>query len=185
MTRLRPLGRVIGAAEAELYASAAEALVLAEAEATRITTAAIAAAGEESARVRAEAEAEGRAAAARLLTGTETACRATLRRLHAEIAAAIADGVARVIGPADPQAVANAAAVALAELHERHGIVLRVAPAAVAAVAAKLGPTEGVLIVPDPVLPPDACRIETQAGVVQADLTAQLATLRTALTEAA
>lgn len=185
MTPPRPLGRVLSAAEANLYADAAGALARASAEAARITATARAASAQERDRIRAEAEAEGRANASRLLAETEAACRATLRRLQAEIAAAIGDGVARIIGPADPRAVAAAAAVALAELHERHGVVLRVAPAAVSTVAAKLGPRDGIMIVPDAVLPADACRIETQAGVVQADLGWQLATLRVALVEAA
>ncbi len=180
MTRLRPLGRVVPAEEARLYADAAAARAASAAE----QAAQRAAMAQECARLRAAAEQEAETAKARMLAEASAAIRNELAGLRREIAEAIAEGVAKVIGGMDlAEAVARAARRAIAELEDRHVVVLRVAPEAAPGVRSRIGALARVEA--DAGLAPDDCVLETPAGFVKAGLARQLAILREALREAA
>jgi type III secretion protein L len=184
---IAPLGRVLRAAEAGLYHDAATALRTAEAAAAEMR-ATVAAEVEATRAARlAAAEQEMQRETARILVETQAAAQRSLAALPREMAEAIAEGVAKVIGGVDlAEAVARAAQRAMAELAERHGIVVRVNPAAQGRTSARLaGLGRGVAVVADPALAPDACVIETPTGSVRAGLQDQIAILRAALDAAA
>lgn len=181
----RPLGRVLVAEEAGLYASAVGALELAQADADRLRSNAQA---EAAAAVSAAVEVALAGHQARMAQELMEAAAAAQRQLASvprDLALAIAEAVAKVVGGLDvAQAVAAAATHALSELVERHGIIIRVAPGNVAATQERL-PVDAVRVLPDPALPADGCVIETQSGYVQAGLAAQVEALRGALVQAA
>jgi type III secretion protein L len=182
-----PLGRILRAHEARLYNDAAAALRNAEAEATAQRAAAIRDAEAARADLLAAAREETDRETTRILAATEAEARRCLAALPMEIATAIAEGVAKVIGGVDlAEAVARAAKKALAELTERHTIVVRVNPAAeVRTRAALANPSAPVRVVADQGLAPDDCILETPGGFVHAGLSAQIDTLRAALLRAA
>jgi type III secretion protein L len=184
---IAPLGRILRAQEVGLYHDAEAALRVAEAAAGAMR--ARAALEIEAARADrlAAAEQEMQREAARILIETEAAAQRSLAALPREIAEAIAEGVAKVIGGIDlAEAVARAAQRAMAELAERHAVVVRVNPAAQGRTSARLADRgNDVRVVADPALAPDACIIETPAGFVRAGLQEQIATLRAALKAAA
>jgi type III secretion protein L len=184
---IAPLGRILRAREVGLYRTAEAALHVAETAASEIRS--VAASDIEASRTArlADAEQEARRRTVQILAETSAAAQRSLASLPREIAEAIAEGVAKVIGGIDlAEAVARAAQRALTELTERHAVTVRVNPQA-------LGPTRmglarrdgGVVVVADPGLAPDACIVETPAGFVRAGLEEQIATLRAALTAAA
>lgn len=179
--RVRPLGRVLRAAEAGLYADAAGALAAARTEASRFVAEAAAEIATERAHARAEADAAAEDERARLLA--EAALRASreLAGLRVAIADAVADGVARILG-ARPAAEATAAAAAHAveSLRDRTGITVRVSPSQADAVRNAVG-DPAVRVLADATLGKDECVIETAAGFVRAGTAAQVARLREAL----
>lgn len=179
----RTLGRVLSAGDASLYQDAAEALAMAEDEARSIREAAAREAAAARAAYLAEADREAQARAGLLLAETARAVQVRLAGLQAELGAAIADGVARVIGGIDlAESVALAAAQAVAGISQTHAATVRVAPEAAAVVARHLAPWGDALrVVPDEQLAADGCVVESEAGFVRADLSAQLAALRAAL----
>ena len=173
---LRPLGRILRARDVGLYQDAAEALALARAEAAQLRADAEGAIAMERDVVLASARAEADAAVTRALTDVAIAAQQTLAAMPLELAGAIADGVARVVGGLDlAEAVARTASRALAELVERHGVVVRVAPLSLGTVQARLKGWSGSLRVV----------VETRAGFVRAGLQEQLDTLAAALRDAA
>lgn len=184
---VRPLGRVIGAAEAGLYRDATAALADARAAAAAQHEAGARTLAEECRIAREAAEQEGRQAAARLLAQTAARVQGELTRLPREIAEMVSVAVARVVGSLDlSDAVARAAQRAVEDLRERQGIVVRVAPACVAVVRDRLaGVDAAIRVEEDAALEPDDCVVETRAGYVRAGLAQQLATLRVALVQAA
>lgn len=193
----RPLGRVLRAGEAGLCRNAEEILAAAVAAAQEIRAAAKAEADDqraamaaeaqaEQARVHAAALAEGKQAASRILVQVVAALRREIDAVPAALAEAIAQGVVKVIGSLEVgTAVACAAAQALAELAERTGIIVRVAPGYADTVRAQLlaqGWDEARLrVLAEPTLEPRDCIVETRAGYIKAGLDQQLAALRDAL----
>lgn len=182
-----PLGRVLSAEEAGLYRDAAGALALAAETVRRRRAEAEREIAAERDRVLAETRARAEADAARLLADTAAAAQRALAALPPELAGAIADGVAKIVGGLDlADAVARAAHRALSDLAERNGVAVRVSPAAAEAVRAKLAAWgDGARVVPDADLPPDGCVLETRAGFVRAGLQEQLDALAAALRDAA
>lgn len=184
---IAPLGHILRADQVGLYRDADAALRAA------VTAAAeqCAAAGQEIAATRAarlaEAEQDMQRETTRILAETALAAQRYLAGLPRQIAEAIAEGVAKVIGGIDlAEAVARAAQRAVAELAEHNAVVLRVSPQAQERTRARLAdPGKAVRVVADPALAPDACIVETPAGFVRAGLNAQIATLRAALQAAA
>lgn len=184
--RIVPLGRIIPAHEAGLYADAAAARVNARNAASRVIRAARheAAAIREAARL--DGEQEGRGALATTLLEAPIAVQAVLDALEGEIADAIAAGVEAIIGSFDVgEGVARAAKQAVAELRDRHGVTLYVAPSVRDAVARGLHDYADIRIEINSTLVDDACEIHTRAGHVRAGLTQQLDALRSALRKAA
>jgi type III secretion protein L len=190
--RIAPLGRILRAEHVGLYRDAEAALCTAQAAAMELR----AAAARDAAAIRAahiaDLEHEVRRETARILADTAAAAQRSLAALPREIAEAIAEGVAKVIGGIDlAEAVARAAQRAMAELADRHAVVVHVNPVAQARTCARLTATgpgvagPGVRVIADAGLAPDACVIETPAGSVRAGLEDQLAILRAALNAAA
>ena len=183
--RVRPLGRVLRAAEAGLYADAAGALAAARADASRTVAEAAAGIEAERAQVRAEAAAAAEGERARLLADAALRVSRELAGLRAALAEAITDGVARILGARPPAEVAAAAAAhAVESLHDRTGIVVRVPPDQAASVRNAVG-DPAVRVLADATLGGGECVIETAAGFVQAGVAAQVARLREALRMAA
>ena len=182
-----PLGRILRADQAGLYRDAAEAMTAAKAAADEMRTAAASDAAAAHAQRIAELERDARQNAARILAETTAAAQQSLAGLRREIAEAIAEGVAKVVGGIDlAEAVARTAQRALAELVERRAVVVHVNPAAQAATRARLAAWgDGARVVGDPALATDACVIETPMGFVRAGLAKQIAALRAALYAAA
>ena len=178
-----PLRRILRAEEAGLYRAASEALRVAEMAAADMRQAAARQAEAAYAARLAEADRETQQARARILAETSAAAQRMLAALPREIAEAIAEGVAKVIGGLDlAEAVARAAQRGVAELMERHTATVHVHPTAVAATRARLsGRNSGARVVGDAGLAPDACVIETPSGSVRAGLQEQLASLRAAM----
>ena len=99
-------------------------------------------------------------------------------RRERETAAAAMEVVEHLIGKRpDADVVTGLAAQALGRVGATQAVV-KVAPDLAEAVAASLVGREGVEVVADASLPPLACRIDTGDGLVIADLSTQLATLR-------
>jgi type III secretion protein L len=185
--RAAPLGRILSAAEARLYCDAEAALRHAQAEAAEHRAAAIRDAEGARADLLAAARQESDRETTRILVAAEAEARRCLAALPREIAIAIAEGVAKVIGGIDlAEAVARCARKAVAELSERHVVFVRVNPLAQERTRAALA-DHGALVrvLADPGLAPDDCRVETSAGFVHAGLSAQVEVLRAALLAAA
>jgi type III secretion protein L len=182
-TGIAPLGRIVRAKEAGLYCDAESALLAARAAAEEIRTAAALQIELSRTEAMAEADHEARQETARIVAETAAAAQRTLAALPLQIAEAIAEGVAKVIGGIDlAEAVARAAQRALAELVEQHAVVVHVNPTAQGGTRARLAAWgSGARVVGDAALAPDACVIETPAGFVRAGLAEQVATLRAAL----
>jgi type III secretion protein L len=183
---IAPLGRILRATEVGLYCDAATALSAAKADAAEIRAAAQRDAAAALTERRAEAERQLRRDTVRILADTATAAQRSLAALPREITEAIAEAVAKVIGGIDlAEAVARAAQRAIAELVERHAVVVHVNPVAQARTHARLTLLDPpVRVVADAGLAPDACLIETPAGSIRAGLQEQIAVLRAALTAA-
>lgn len=179
--RIKPLGRVLRAADADLYADAAEALAAARADASRMVAEAAAGIEAKRARARAEAVAAVESERARLLADAALGASRELAGLRTALADAVADGVARILGarPA-AKAAAAAAAHAVESLQDRTGIALRVPPGQADAVR-KAVADPAVRVLTDATLGDDECVIETSAGFVRAGIAAQVARLREAL----
>jgi type III secretion protein L len=178
-----PLGRILSAEQAQLYCDAAAALRHAEAEATEHRAAAVREAEAARAELLAAARQESDRETTRILVAAEAEARRCLAALPTEIAIAIAEGVAKVIGGIDlAEAVARCARKAVAELSERHTVIVRVSPLAQEQTRAALA-EHGALVrvLADPGLTPDDCRLETPAGFVHAGLSTQIEVLRAAL----
>lgn len=183
--RVRPLGRVLRAADAGLYNDAAEALAAARADASRMVAEAAAGIEAERARACAGAMAAAEGERARLLADAALGVSRELAGLRAALAEAIADGVARILGARPPAEIAAAAAShAVESLHDRAGIVVRVPPDQAASVRNAVG-DPAVRVLADATLGSDECVIETAAGFVRAGIAAQVARLREALRVAA
>ena len=182
-----PLGRILRAEEVRLYRDATAALRNAEAAAAEHRVAAIHAAEAARSELLTAAQEETRRETTRMLVATEAEARRCLAGLPMEIATAIAEGIAKVIGGVDlAEAVARAAQKALAELTERHTVIVRVNPLAQGRTRAALANYDAATrVVADAELPPDSCILETPAGFVRAGLNEQIEMLRAALLEAA
>jgi type III secretion protein L len=183
----RPLGRIVPAAEAGLWRDAGAAMEAARREAAASRAhAAETLAAERAALEQALAEDSARQTARALAEAAAGAQRA-LQCLRADIAATIAAALRKVVGKLDlAEAVAAAAAEALAELSARHGVTLHVHPICVARVRQEVAPWgDGARVVADDTLPTDACTLETEAGIIRAGLSDQLAIVADALAQAA
>jgi len=178
-----PLGLILKADEVRLYRDAATALRTAQAEANRLRSAAMHDAERARADLLLAARQETERERTRILVTTAAEARRCLALLPTEIATAIAEGVAKVISGVDlAEAVARAAQKALAELTERHSVVIRVSPLAEARTRASLAHHNALVrVLADQGLGPDDCIVETPAGFVRAGLSAQIETLRAAL----
>jgi type III secretion protein L len=183
----RPLGRILPAEEAGLYRDAATAYDAALMLADRLRQDATAEIEAERVQQRALAQQEASREASRLLAEAAAAASKTITDMRCDIAEAIAEGVAKVIGGAGlAEAVARAAQRAIADLTERNGLIVRVHPASATRTRVLLsGRGEGARVVADESLLPDECTIETRAGFVRAGLSEQIAILREALRERA
>jgi type III secretion protein L len=151
----------------------------------------------DAARLRAEAihagRHEGLARAAAMLAGAAEERERRLAPLAREVAGLALDVARRVLGDAlaaRPELVVELAARALAEARNREVVVLRVAPgdaervrAAEGRLAALLRRAPGVKIREDAALAAGDVVVETEAGRVDARVTAQLAMLERALAE--
>ena len=183
----RPFGRILTAEEAGLWRDAGEALqaVARDAAASR-AHAATALAGERAA-LEKSLEDEAALQTARVLAAAAADAQRALQSMRTDIAATIAAGVRKILGALDPaEAVAAAAKEAVAHLAARHGVTVHVHPNAAQRVREALQQWgEGARVVADDGLPPDACTLETEAGIVRAGLSDQLAILEAALQHAA
>ena len=183
--RVRPLGRVLRAADAGLYADAAGALTAARADASRMVAEAAAGIEAECTRARGEAMASAEGERTRLLAGAALAVSRDLAGLRAALAEAVADGVAGILGARPTADIAAAAAAhAVESLLDRTGIVVRVPPGQATTVRNALG-DPAVRVLADATLGGDECVIETAAGFVRAGVAAQVTRLRDALRAAA
>jgi type III secretion protein L len=179
-----PLGRILRAQDVRLYQDAASALRIAQDDAEALRSAALRDAEVIRADCLAKAREEQNRQSIHVLATAEAEARRCLSALPAEIAIAIAEGVAKVIGSLDlSEAVARAAQKAMTELTDRHTITVRVNPLAEDHTRAALQ-GEPARVIADPALDPDACILETQTGFVRAGLNEQIAALRHALLEA-
>jgi type III secretion protein L len=185
--RQRPLGRVLRSAEVEHLRGAEAAVVSANATIAQRRAETDQSLEEERRRIMQDTLLEAKADASRRLATVAIAAQRSLNGLADELAIAIAEGVARVVGSLDVrEAVARAAGLALRDLTDRHRIIVKVTPLAVEETrqhVKDLGETADV--VADPALPADGCIIETPTGYIRATLSEQLAALRAALREAA
>jgi len=178
-----PLGRILKAEEVRLYRDAATALRNAEAEAGALRDAAMREAERARTDLLATAHQETERERTRILAASAAEARRSLALLPTEIATAIAEAVAKVIGGVDlAEAVARGAQKAFAELSERHSVVVRVNPLAEARTRAALASDNTLVrVLADQALAPDDCILETPAGFVRAGLSAQIEALRAAL----
>jgi type III secretion protein L len=185
--RHRPLGRVLRSAEVEHLRGTEAAVASANASMAQQRAETDQSLEEERRRIMHDTLVEAKADASRRLATVAIAAQRSLNGLADEIAIAIAEGVARVVGSLDVrEAVARAASLALRDLTERHRILVKVTPLAVDETrrhVSQLGETADVIA--DPALPADGCIIETPAGYIRATLSEQLAALRSALRETA
>lgn len=133
---------------------------------------------------------EGRAAGEEEMRGellrlTERA-QADEPRRRAEIAALALEVVRRIAGEVgDAAMVAGLAERAAAAVSPDLTAVVRVAPAAAAAVSARLGDRPGVAVEEDPALGPTDCVVETPYGRTHAGLEVQLAQVERVFREVA
>lgn len=183
--RVVPLGRVLRAADAQLYNDASAALECARLHADTLRGQAEAQLAAERAQVQAEARQAAEAEVARALAAASASITRELAGMRAAVADAIADGVAAILGARPPAEVAaRAAAHAIASLQDRTGITLRVPLALAATIEAALS-MDGLRVQADATLGEDELVIETAAGFVRGGVRAQLARLREALRDAA
>ena len=128
-------------------------------------------------------------AASALIIKVRTAVDRELDRAEAEIEAAAMKIVRRVLGdiPVGDK-VAAAAAAAVSDLRSARRLDIRVHPAAVARVEAALEafraegrPVPKAGVTADDTLPEDACRIDSDLGTIDADVSLQLEAIELAL----
>ena len=185
MSRVVPLGRVLRAEEAGLYRDAAGALQMAAERERTVSEAAAADRAALAARVRIEALEAAQGEAAQYLASASAGVVRELAGLRQQMAEAIADGVAAILGARPLAEIAAAAAAhAITTLQDRVGITLRVPPQHLDAVERALS-TDGLNVLADATLEPDELVIETAAGFVRGGIRAQLDRLREALQQAA
>jgi type III secretion system HrpE/YscL family protein len=180
-------GRIIRASELSLHETARDVLQRAEASAAAITNSARRGAQADRARLLRETHEAAERTRAMLLAKTAAKAQAVLDGLYEDVAEAMTRAIARILGELDlGETVARAASVALSEVSIRHGLILHVHPTAAAQLRAVLG-TEGdrIRIVLDETLASDSCTIETEAGIVRAGVSDQLAAIRQAFLEVA
>jgi len=102
-------------------------------------------------------------------------------RLRGEVGALALQVVRKLLGSFAPDEVLAAlAATAARDLLATQPVALVVHPDQVDAVAQRLADALGCEVRGDPALAPDACRLETEHGAVDASLSAQLERLETA-----
>lgn len=184
--------------EAEVYEAGERARALvakAEEDAAEIRAAAEA----DRERLRAEAIASGRAeglaqAAAALVAAVRERDR-RLAGVERELLALAIDVARKILGrelALDPAAVVGIARAALAAAQGRRELTLRANPedadalrAADGALGGAVGPSARFAIREDPSVPPGGVVVETEAGLLDARLETQLATLLRALEDAA
>jgi type III secretion protein L len=187
IARHRPLGRILRSAEVEHLRGTEAAAIAANASIARRRAETDQSLEDERRRIIHDTLVEAKADASRRLATVAIAAQRSLNGLADELAIAIAEGVARVVGSLDVrEAVARAASLALRDLTERHRILVKVTPLAVEETrrhVKEFGETADVIA--DPALPADGCIIETPAGYIRATLSEQLAALRAALRETA
>lgn len=183
---MKPLGRILTAEQAGLYADAAEALAQARAQAAAMLADAADAIAAQRAHMLAEAGAEAQRQATVILAEAAAAARHQLATLEPAAAQALCTALGRLVGGLVPQeAVAAAARVALADLAQSRAIAVHVHPECAEATRTALAEWgEGVRVIADHTLPEDSCTIESPAGIVRAGLSDQLAILQAAILRA-
>ena len=183
MNARSPLGRIVRSETVGLYRQADAVLAAAHADAALIVQRATEATERQRATRLADADREACAEAAQMLTETAARTQRVIAGLAGEIAGAIADATAKIIGElALDQAVAAAAQRAIADLVDRNALTVRVAGAQADRVRTLLAAWgHAASVIGDPALAEDACIVETRAGFVRAGLSEQLALLRQAL----
>ncbi|MCP1336803.1 FliH/SctL family protein [Futiania mangrovi] len=128
-------------------------------------------------------------AASALIIKVRTSVDRELERAEAEIEAAALKVVRRVLGDMPvADKVAAAAAAVVADLRSARRLDIRVHPAAAERVEAAIAglradsrPLPALNVTPDDGLPEDACRVDSDLGVIDADVSLQLEAIELAL----
>ncbi len=177
-----PLGNLIKADAFHVIAEARETVARIEEQGRRAY---------ERSRERGKAEGieEGRQAVGELLTETAIAAQGYWNRSERKLIAIVVDAVRRIIGEFDDvEAVAGMIGQLLGEVRDEGKIRLHVSPhqhrdiekriLGVQGAGAGIAPVE---VIEDAGIDVDACRIETELGVVETGVEAQIEALRSAL----
>ena len=175
-----PLGNLIKAEAFHVIAEARETVARIEEQGRR---------AHERARERGKAEGieEGRQAVGELLTETAIAAQAYWNRSERKLIAIVVDAVRRIIGEFDGvEAVAGVIGQLLGEVRDEGKIRLHVSPRQHRDIEKRILGVQGAGIAPvevieDAGIDVDACRIETELGVVETGVEAQIEALRSAL----
>ena len=177
-----PLGNLIKADAFHIVAEAREAVARIEEQGRRAY---------KRARERGKAEgiAEGRQAVGQLLTETATAAQSYWNRSEERLVAMVIEAVRRIIGEFDDvEAVAGMIGQLLGEVRDEGKIRLHVSPRQYREIEKRIvglkDPHTGFAsaeVIEDAGVDDDACRIETELGVVETGIEAQIETLREAL----
>jgi type III secretion protein L len=185
--RAHPRGRILPAAEAELWRSGAAWLDEARRQAAAMRAEAASACAAERVRGFDEGRRAGAEAAAGLLASTAAKADAYLRRLEPHLPDLVLDAVERLLGERDPDdAAARAVRHAVGTKRSETGLTLRVAPGRVDDMRTRLADLlrpdrPGLSIEGDPALAGDAAILASAVGFVEVGLQSQLAVLRAAL----
>lgn len=177
-----PLGNLIKADAFHVIAEAWETLARIEEQGRRAY---------ERARKRGKAEGieEGRQAVGELLTETAIAAQGYWNRSERKLIAIVVDAVRRIIGEFDDvEAVAGMIGQLLGEVRDEGKIRLHVSPRQHRDIEKRILDVQGagagiapVEVIEDAGIDDDACRIETELGVVETGVEAQIEALRSAL----
>ena len=177
-----PLGNLVKADAIHVMAEATEALARIEEQGSRAYELA-------RERGRAEGIAEGRQAVGQLLTETATAAHGYWNRAERRLVAIVVDAVRRIIGEIDETgAVVGMIRQLLGELRDEGKIQLFVSPAQHREIEKRIvdlqnrhAGVSSVEVMEDAAIDDDACRVETELGVVETGIEAQIEALRVAL----
>lgn len=175
-----PLGNLIKAEAFHVIAEARETVARIEEQGRRAY---------ERARKRGKAEGieEGRQAVGELLTETAIAAQGYWNRSEKKLIAIVVDAVRRIVGEFDDvEAVAGVIGQLLGEVRDEGKIRLHVSPRQHRDIEKRILGVQGAGIAPvevieDAGIDVDACRIETDLGVVETGVEAQIEALRSAL----
>ena len=178
---IAPLGNLIKADAFQVLAEAEEALARIEEQGRQVCEKAFQ-------QGKAEGVAEGRQAVGRLLTETAAAARSYWDGSERRLVAIVMDAVRRIIGDLDNDAAAVGMVERLVnEVRDEGKIRLYVSPRQRPAVEKRfteiLNPASGIAtveVIEDTEVEEDACRVETELGIVETSVEAQLEALQSA-----